>query len=92
MHAHEPHPLLVRRPDVTKENPIEQITRRLLPPHVDVVTSPEYELRYSTGEVDTFTDIGDASDFRDRHFPDSTLFRREVTSVEIRSPWSEVEA
>lgn len=72
-------------------NPVEQLMRRLLPPHVDVTAYPEYELRHPTGQVDTFTDIGDASDFRDQFFPASRLFRREVTSVEIRSPWSEVD-
>lgn len=77
---------------MTEANPLEQITKRLMPPHVDVIARPEYELRHPSGEMDFFTDIGDASDFRDQFFPDSKLFRREVTAVEIRSPWSEVDA
>jgi hypothetical protein len=72
-------------------SPVENLMRRLLPPHVDVTAYPEYELRHPTGQVDTFTDIGDASDFRDQFFPTSRLFRREVTSVEIRSPWTQVD-
>lgn len=54
--------------------------------------SSEYELRHPDGETDTFTDIGDAVDFQEQQFPDSKLFRREVTTTVVRGEWTEVPA
>jgi hypothetical protein len=56
----------------------------------DVEVTPEYELRHPDGDRERFDDIGDAVDFQTRLHPDSTLYRRTVTTVVVYGEWAEV--
>jgi hypothetical protein len=52
--------------------------------------SKGYELRHANGDVDGFSDIGDALEFQKNQFPSAVLFERVITTTVVCTPWTEV--